>query len=134
MILSLYSPTNFQWSRVIQIFSRMERKSLHLVLPCVLLRSFHVSLFPGVPLFPCQILQRKCSGRTCSSTRMLLFWQRRKDNPERVFRQEWFWARKLSLRYIFSCCLIHKNARISLHMVLNSKLNDQVGLDKEKLT
>ena len=39
-------------------------------------------------LLACQILRKKCSGTTSSSTQMLLFWQRHKDNPQRVFRQE----------------------------------------------
>ena len=40
MILSLYSSTICQKSRLIQIFCRPERKSLHFVLPWVFLRQF----------------------------------------------------------------------------------------------
>ena len=57
-------------------------------------------------LLDCQLLQRKCNGTTSSSTWMLLFWQRHKDNPQKVFRQEQSWVRNVSVRYIFSCCLI----------------------------
>ena len=85
MILSLYCPTNFVNC---QFFCRTERKPLYLVLPCALL---------------------KCNGTTSSSTRMLLFWQRHRDNAQRAFRQEWSWVRNLSVRYIFSCCFIDNN-------------------------
>ena len=62
-------------------------------------------------MLACQIFRRKCNGKTSSSTRMLLFWQRHRDNAQRAFRQEWSWVRNLSVRYIFSCCFIDNNAR-----------------------
>ena len=71
-------------------------------------------------LLACQILRRKCNGMTFSSTRMLLFCQRHKDNPQRVFRQERSWVKNLSVRYILSYCFIDNNALISLYIVFNS--------------
>ena len=69
MILSWYSPTNFQYSMVIQIFCRTERKSLQLVLPCVLLRQFHETrMICEKKLLACQILWRKCNGRRLLQT------------------------------------------------------------------
>ena len=71
-------------------------------------------------LLACQILRRKCNGMTFSSTRMLLFCQRHKDNPQRVYRHERSWVKNLSVRYIFSYWFIDNNALISLYIVFNS--------------
>ena len=63
MILSLNYATNFQYSMVIEIFCRTERKSLRLVLPCVLLRQFpETRMINEKTLLTCQILWRKCGG------------------------------------------------------------------------
>ena len=106
---------------IIQIFCRTERKSRHLVLLCVLLRRFHETrMMREKKLLACQILRRKCSWTTSSSTRMLLFWQRHQDNSYRVFRQERSWVRHLSVRYIFPSCFIDNNAHISLYILFFS--------------
>ena len=66
---------------------------------------------------------------------MLLFWQRNKDNPQRVFSfQERSWVRNLSVWYIFSYCLIVNNAHISLYIVFNSNWVIKKAWKKEYLT
>ena len=69
----------------------------------------------------CQILQRKRNGTTSLTTRMLLFWQRNKDNPSRVFKQERSWVINLSVWYIFFHCFIDNNTYISVYIVFTSK-------------
>ena len=53
-------------------------------------------------MFARQMLQRKGNGTTSSTIRMLLFWQRNKDNLLKLSRQERSWVINLSIQYIFS--------------------------------
>ena len=43
---------------------------------------------------------------TSSSIRLFLFWQKDKDNSQRVSRQERSWVGNLSIRHILFCCFI----------------------------
>ena len=75
-------------------------------------------------LFACQISQRKGNSTTSSTTRMLVFWQRNKNNSKRDFRQERSWVKNLSIQQIFLNCFIDNNSHISLHIVFNSKWSE----------
>ena len=79
IILFLYCSFNCQQNSLIQIFRQIERISLHLILPCVLLMWFHeIKITLQTIFFACQKVQRKVNGTTSSTTRMLMFWQRKK--------------------------------------------------------
>ena len=54
---------------------------------------------PNTGTFHAVILQKKSNGTTCSTTRMLMFWQRNTGNPQRIFRQERSWVKNLSILY-----------------------------------
>ena len=131
MALSLYSPTNFQYSMV--IFCRPERKSLHLLLPRVLRRSHETRIICEKKLLACQILRRKYNGRTSSSTRMLLFWQRHKDNPQKNFWQK----RSYWEIYLYDTCslvaslIITLTFHCTLHLIPNewSRKLEKISVD-----
>ena len=82
-------------------------------------------------MFACQIFQAKGNGTTWT-TRMLLFSQRNKDNPERVFRQERPWVSSLSISNIFFYCFNDNNVDIPLHIVFNSKWINKKAKKKGK--
>ena len=83
------------------------------VIPWVTMR-FHEKCY-AKKMFACQILPRKGNG-TSSITQILLFWQKNKDDPQRVFRLE-----RSQLRNAFFYCLIDNNGHIPLYIVFNSK-------------
>ena len=82
IILFLYYSFNCQQNSLIRqiekFFRQIERISLHLILPCVLLMWFHeIKITLQTVFFACQKVQRKVNGTTSSTTRMLMFWQRK---------------------------------------------------------
>ena len=96
------------WSypcRGIQFFCWTEGKSLHFVLPCVLLKRFREKwIICKKIVFLSNIV--KGNGMTSSTNRMLLFWQRNKNDPQGVFRQESSSVRSLHDIYSFVASLI----------------------------
>ena len=80
-------------------------------------------------LFACQILQGKANGTTSSTTEMLLFWQRKKDNPQRVLRQKRSWVRNLSMRlyYFIVSLIITLRFQCTLYLIQNEGSKKKKG-------
>ena len=122
MILSLYSATNLQYSMVIQIFCQTERKSLHLVLPCVLLSRLHKTrMICQINCLHVKYCEERAMGQLFQAleccyfdrgTKIILSEVLDKNDPE--------WEIYMYDIYILSCCLIDNNAHISLYIVFNS--------------
>ena len=65
-------------------------------------------------LFACYTLQRKGYGKTSLTSRMLLFLQRSKDSPQKIFRQKRSWLRNYTI-YLFIVSLI---ITLTFHCIL----------------
>ena len=143
MVLSLHSPTNCQWNRLFQVFCRTKRKSLHSVLSCVLLRWLDKTQMTCKKSVCLLNIAKEVNGQTSPTNWMLLFWQRNRDDPHRVFRHERSWVRDLpndiystvwnvskygvfsgpyldTFHAVFYCCVIDNIFHISLYIAFNS--------------